>query len=119
MKKVFILFSLLLTGCLSLKTNNFKIDKSAILQALRKNQSKFQKCYKMALNKESSFQGNLGMQWLISSSGRGQRARAFNNQTGSSFLSNCLAGVLEKIDFPKPPSGQTPKIKFTFRFFDK
>ena len=112
MKKLFILFNLLLTGCLS-------IDRSATLQALRKNQSKIQKCYKMALNKKSSLQGDLSMQWLISPSGRGRKAKAVNNQTGSSFLSNCVAGVLEEIDFPKPPSGQTPKIRFTFRFLDK
>ena len=94
-----------------------EIDREAILQALRRNQSKFQRCYQMSLNEKPSIQGNLGMQWLISASGKGQRARAHDNQIGSRSLANCVAGVLESLNFPEPPSGQTPKVTFTFRFY--
>ena len=94
-----------------------EIDREAILQALKRNESKFQRCYQLSLNEKPSIQGGLGMQWLISSSGRGQRARAFNNPMGSNSLANCVAGVLERLNFPEPPSGQTPKVTFTFRFY--
>lgn len=94
-----------------------EIDRAAILQVLRKNQSKFQRCYQMSLNERPSIQGHLGMQWLISSNGRGRAARAIKDQLGSRSLANCVASVLERINFPEPPSGQTPKVTFTFRFY--
>ena len=94
-----------------------EIDREAILQALERNKSQFQRCYLASLNEKSSIQGNLGMQWLISSSGKGRGARAIEDQIGSKFLVNCVAGVLEKLNFPEPPSGQVPKVTFTFRFY--
>ena len=94
-----------------------EIDKEAILQALERNKSQFQRCYLTSLNEKPSIQGNLGMQWLISSSGKGQKAKAIEDQIGSKFLVNCVAGVLEKLNFPEPPSGQVPKVTFTFRFY--
>ena len=94
-----------------------EIDRDAILQALRRNQSKFQRCYQGSLNQKPSIQGNLGMQWLISPSGQGRTARAFNNQIGSDYLANCVARVLESVNFSEPPSGQTPKVTFTFKFY--
>ena len=48
-----------------------EIDRDAILRVLRSNQSKFQQCYQLSLNKNSSAQGNLTMQWLISLKGKG------------------------------------------------
>ena len=94
-----------------------EIDREAILRALRRNTSKFNRCYQKSLNEKPSIQGNLGMQWLISPSGRGRQAKAFDNQIGSNSLANCVAGVLERLNFPEPPSGQTPKVTFTFRFY--
>ena len=94
-----------------------EIDREAILRALRRNTSKFNRCYQRSLNKKPSIQGNLGMRWLISPSGRGKQAKAFDNQIGSNSLANCVAGVLERLNFPEPPSGQTPKVTFTFRFY--
>ncbi len=93
-----------------------EIDREAILRALKRNQSRFNLCYQRSLNEQASVQGALGMQWLISPAGRGQRARSVNNRTGSGALANCVAGVLDGLKFPKPPAGQTAKVNFTFRF---
>lgn len=94
-----------------------EIDKGAILQALRRNQSKFQRCYQMSLNEKPSIQGNLEMKWLISASGRGRQAKAVDNPMGSNSLANCVSGVLENLNFPQPPAGQIPSVRFTFRFY--
>ena len=93
-----------------------EIDREAIVRVLRLNQSKFDRCYQLTLIEKSSAQGGLGMQWLIASNGRGRKARAVNNQIGSKSLANCVANVLERLNFPSPPSGQIPKVTFTFRF---
>ena len=73
------------------------------------------------------------MQWLISPSGKGTQAKAFLNELDDKpskdkgvdrieyqqvdRIENCIAGVLERLNFPEPPSGQTPKLTFTFRFY--
>ena len=94
-----------------------EIDRGAILAVLKRNQSRFSRCYQISLNQNPSSQGNLGMQWQISSSGRGRQAKAINDQIGNSSLVNCVANVLERIKFPAPPSGQIPEVNFTFRFY--
>ena len=94
-----------------------EIDREAILRVLRRNQPKFQRCYQLSLNEKPGAQGNLGMQWLISANGRGRAARAFKDPIGARSLSNCVAGILNGLNFPAPPSGQTPKVSFTFRFY--
>lgn len=94
-----------------------EIDRGAILAVLKRNQSKFSRCYQISLNQNPSAQGNLGMLWRISTRGRGRQARAVNDQIGNNSLVNCVANVLERLKFPVPPSGQIPEVNFTFRFY--
>ena len=94
-----------------------QIDREAILRVIRRNQNKFQRCYQLSLNQKASIQGNLTMKWMISANGRGRNARTVNSEMNSKTLQNCVAGVLEALIFPEPPSGQIPDVKFTFRFY--
>ena len=94
-----------------------EIDREAILRVLKRNQPKFQRCYQLSLNEKPGAQGNLGMQWLIAANGRGRGARAFKDPIGARSLRNCVAGILNGLNFPAPPAGQTPKVTFTFRFY--
>ena len=94
-----------------------QIDREAILRVIRRNQAKFERCYQMGLNETASIQGNLSMKWIIAKNGRGQNARSVRSDIGSDTLKNCVAGVLERLTFPEPPSGQIPEVQFTFRFY--
>ena len=94
-----------------------EIDRNAILRVIKRNQNKFQRCYQLSLNQKASLQGNLTMKWLISANGRGRNARAVRSDLDSRALKNCMAGVLESLTFPAPPSGQIPDVRFTFRFY--
>ena len=94
-----------------------EIDREAILRVIRRNQNKFQRCYQLALNQKASIQGNLSMRWMISANGKGRNARAAGSDIDSDTLKNCVAGVLESLIFPEPPSGQIPDVTFTFRFY--
>ena len=94
-----------------------EIDRGAILRVIRRNQNKFQRCYQLSLNQKASLQGNLTMKWMISGNGKGKNARAVESGIDSRTLKNCMAGVLEGLIFPEPPSGQIPDVKFTFRFY--
>ena len=92
------------------------IDRAAILKVLKDNQPLFARCYDR-VSGQSAVQGNLVMQWIIQTSGKGSQAKAIDNKVGSRALASCVADVLEKLNFPKPPSGQIPKVSFTFRFY--
>ncbi|MCZ0932575.1 MAG: AgmX/PglI C-terminal domain-containing protein [Oligoflexia bacterium] len=94
-----------------------EIDRGAILRVIKRNQNKFQRCYQLSLNQKASLQGNLTMKWMISGNGKGRNARAVESGIDSRTLKNCVAGVLEGLVFPEPPSGQIPDVKFTFRFY--
>ena len=94
-----------------------EIDRGAILRVIKRNQNKFQRCYQLSLNQKSSIQGNLTMKWLISANGRSRNARAVESGIDSKTLKNCMAGVLESLTFPEPPSGKIPDVRFTFRFY--
>ena len=94
-----------------------EIDRAAIYRVLKNNQSRFNRCYQLGLNEKPSAQGVLRMQWLISSSGKGRNAKAIRDPIGSRKMVNCMANVLESLNFPSPPSGQTPKVNFPFSFY--
>ena len=92
-----------------------EIDKEGILRVLTSNRSKFDRCYQVALNADSSIQGKLAMKWRISSSGRGRNALALTG-IKNNRLRNCVANVLDSLNFPPPPSGQIPEVRFSFNF---
>ena len=93
-----------------------EIDREAIARVIKANRSKFDRCYQMVLIEKPSAQGGLRMRWLISSNGKGRKAKSASNQIGSRTLANCVANVLERLNFPSPPSGQIPQVTYTFRF---
>ena len=93
------------------------IDRDAILRVIRRNQNKFQRCYQLSLNEKASLQGNLTMKWMIAANGKGRNARSVESEMDSRTLRNCVGGVLERLIFPEPPSGQIPDVRFTFRFY--
>lgn len=90
--------------------------KKTVLNSLELNKKKINKCYQQALQKRKSLQGLLVMQWNISLSGKGKNAKAIKNRTGSKALEDCVAGVLENIDFTPHPQKQISKIHFPFQF---
>jgi len=93
-----------------------EIDREAIARVIRRNRSKFDRCYNQILNNTPSAQGKLKMEWRIAGNGRGTRARALSSGIDSGGLKRCVARVLESLIFPVPPRGQIPEVSFTFAF---
>ena len=93
-----------------------EIDREAIVDVIRRNSSKFDRCYNQILNNAPTAQGKIKMEWRIAANGRGTRARVLSSGIDSSSLKNCVARVLESLTFPVPPSRQIPEVSFTFAF---
>ena len=93
-----------------------EIDKAGIFRVIRRNRVKFDKCYQFSLQQQASLEGTLKMEWQILSNGSVRRARAVQDNVGSSSLANCMRRVLGQLRFPAPPKGQIPRVNFKFGF---
>ena len=93
-----------------------EIDKAGIYRVIRRNRVKFDKCYQFSLQQKSSLEGTLKMEWRILPNGSVQKARAVQDNVGSSSLANCMRRVLGQLRFPAPPKGQIPRVYFKFGF---
>ena len=93
-----------------------EIDREAIARVIRRNRSKFDRCYNQSLNNAPSIQGRLKMEWRIAGNGKGTKARALSSGIDSNSLKRCVGRVLESLIFPVPPRGQIPEVSFTFNF---
>ena len=93
-----------------------EIDRAAILRVIRKNEAKFNNCYHVSLQRKSSIRGALKLQWDIVANGKARSVRAVQDQVGSRLLITCMSRVLRQLNFPAPPSGQTPVVSFKFVF---
>ena len=93
-----------------------EIDRAGILRVLLQNKVKFDNCYQFSLQQESSLQGALRMQWEILPNGNVRSAVPIDDKVGSKALSDCVSGILRRLNFPAPPSGQIPRVAFRFVF---
>ena len=93
-----------------------EIDREAIARVIKRNRAKFDRCYNQSLNDTPLIQGRMKMEWRIASNGKGTRARVLSSGIDNSALKGCVAKVLERLIFPRPPSGQIPEVSFTFNF---
>ncbi len=93
-----------------------EIDRAGILRVLKQNQVRFNNCYQISLQQQSSLQGALTMQWNIVSNGSVRSATPINDKVGSRTLSDCVSKILQRLNFPAPPSGQEARVAFRFVF---
>lgn len=93
-----------------------EIDKAGIFRVIRRNRVKFDKCYQFSLQQQDSLEGTLKMEWQILPNGSVRKARAVQDNVGSSSLVNCMRRVLGQLRFPAPPRGQIPRVYFPFVF---
>ena len=93
-----------------------EIDRAGILRVLIQNKVKFDNCYQFSLQQQSSLQGSLKMEWQILPNGNVRSAIPIDDKVGSKSLSDCVSGILKRLNFPAPPSGQIPNVAFNFVF---
>ena len=93
-----------------------EIDREAILRVIKSNANRFDRCYQSSLQRDSSLEGSLKMQWQILATGSVRAVRAIEDKVNNTALRNCVGRVIGSLNFPKPPSGQIPRISFKFVF---
>ena len=93
-----------------------EIDRAAILRVIRQNKIRFDRCYQFILQQQPSVQGSIKLQWTILPDGRVRSASALEDLVGHTGLTTCVSNVIKSLRFPKPPSGQIPRVSYKFVF---
>lgn len=90
------------------------LDKGSLSRALKRKQGDFQRCYERELKKNPKAGGKVVAVFTIGSAGRVTSSSAQVDSVGGG-VGTCVAGVIERIRFPKP-SGGDATIKKTMVF---
>ncbi|HEY0253406.1 MAG TPA: AgmX/PglI C-terminal domain-containing protein, partial [Kofleriaceae bacterium] len=89
------------------------LDKEIIKRYIKMNLNKVAFCYEHELLAHPTMEGTVEVQFFISPSG------VVTSATGKGFdptVSECVAGVVNRIQFPKPEDGGGVNVNYPFNF---
>ena len=96
------------------KTIGGTLDGNAISSVLKRKTSAFQKCHERELKKNPKAGGKIIIMFTIASSGRVSSSKATADSVGGG-VGQCVAGVIQRLRFPKPSGGDvTVNKSFVF-----
>lgn len=89
------------------------LDKAIIKRYIKRNLHKIAYCYESELLARPGIEGTVMVNFMISGSG------TVTTSSGNGFdgkVSNCVAGVVKNIEFPRPTDGGTVQVNYPFTF---
>ncbi len=89
------------------------LDKATIRRYIKRSINKISYCYEKELLANPTLGGTITVQFMISGTGKVQAA------TGSGFhagVSECVADVVQQIEFPTPRNGGSVQVNYPFNF---
>jgi hypothetical protein len=89
------------------------LDKATVRRYLQRSRDKIRYCYEKQLLVHPELEGTVQSSFLISPTGTVLRASASGVQRE---VSECVAGVISSIAFPRPGSGGAVQVNFPFLF---
>jgi len=90
------------------------LDKDIIRRVVRAHISEVRSCYSAALTRDPSVSGAVAIEFEIGPSGTIGYAKVQRNDTGDATLGTCIAKLVERWNFPKPPGGSSVKVVYPF-----
>ena len=89
------------------------LDKKEIRKVIKGNADKLRACYEKALVEQPTLHGTVMTQFFIKPDG----TVAIANASGvDSAVSDCIAGVVKALVFPKPNGGGGVQVNYPFTF---
>jgi len=77
--------------------------------------SEVRSCYSAALNRDPNLSGAVAIEFEIGPTGKIGYASVYRNDTGDATLGTCIAKLVERWNFPKPPGGSSVKVIYPFK----
>ena len=90
------------------------LDKAVIRRYVRRNIQKIRACYEAELANVPKLAGTLTVQFVIGRDGKVISANP--SGLGNWNVENCVAEVIQKIEFPKPRGGGSIQVSYPFTF---
>ncbi|MCP4446308.1 MAG: AgmX/PglI C-terminal domain-containing protein [Myxococcales bacterium] len=90
------------------------LDKNIIRRYIRRKLPRIRHCYEKELLAKPGLSGTVVTQFLISSAGSVQGAKA--KGMGNSNVESCVASTIKSIQFPKPKGGGMVNVTYPFTF---
>jgi outer membrane biosynthesis protein TonB len=89
------------------------LDKTIIRRYIKRNVEKIAYCYEKQLLAHPGIEGTVTIQFFISPDGsvKTSNGAGFDNE-----VSNCVAGVVSAIQFPRPDGGGGVQVNYPFTF---
>ncbi len=82
-----------------------KLDGSAISSVIKRRSSAIQSCYEREIKKNPSASGKVVVTFTIGTAGRVTQSKASQDSVGGG-VGNCVAGVIQRMRFPRPQGGE-------------
>ena len=90
------------------------LDKDIIRRIVRAHINEVRSCYNQALTKDPNVGGKVTIQFEIGPEGKVSSASVQTNGTGDTTLGTCVAKMVKRWTFPKPPGGGSVSVAYPF-----
>jgi len=93
------------------------IDMEEVEKAIRAHKFEFLYCYEKEINTgKPNLKGKVYARFFIDSEGRATKVSSITNTLNSAEASDCVLGVIKRIQFPKPKGNTAVEVKYPFKF---
>jgi hypothetical protein len=92
------------------------LDSAGISSVVSRRKSAIQACYERALGENEGLQGKITVRFTISEAGRVISSSAREDTVGSSAVTSCVLGIIDRLKFPENPGGGNVTAEFPFIF---
>jgi outer membrane biosynthesis protein TonB len=103
-------------GALSIQGS---LDESVIDAVLKRSANTLRYCYQRALNRSSGLSGSTTMRFTIASDGSVSSAAVLPGHSFNDDVETCLAGRLQRLQFPAPSDGGAVIVDMPLTFAPK
>ncbi|MEM7610043.1 MAG: AgmX/PglI C-terminal domain-containing protein, partial [Myxococcota bacterium] len=91
------------------------LSRAEVQRVINGKVGRIQRCYERALLSNASLAGRIAFSWTIRPNGRVGGVRQASSTLGNAGVSNCVAGVIRSMRFPRPQGGAV-QITYPFMF---
>jgi hypothetical protein len=91
------------------------LSRGEVMAVINRAMGRITRCYEAALNRSAAVSGRIVFEWTIQPTGATAGVRQASSTIADPTLSNCIAGVIRGLRFPRPQGGPV-SISFPFMF---
>jgi Ca-activated chloride channel family protein len=92
------------------------LSREAVVETVRRHLPEMEKCYEIALQRDSSLKGGMILKFVLDAEGTVQKVQIISSEMASTDLEACLKERLKTWKFPSLTEGSTAEVTYPFTF---